>query len=141
MNFKSAIQRAFQRYFDFNQRAGRAEFWYFVAFMLIAGSIISIIEGQLFPQSEAPAAGLSMSVGFDSSNGPVSAIFSILVLIPWLSVTVRRLHDTSKTGWWVLFGFVPLIGWITMLVFLIKEGDNGDNKYGPSPYPEAQTQA
>lgn len=133
MNFGEVVQAGFRKYFDFNTRSSRSEFWLFIIFLLITGSIVTVIEGQLFPGDTVPNAGLAFSFGADASNGPLSAIFSIIVFIPWLSASVRRLHDIGKSGWWVIVGFIPLIGWLMMLIWLVRSGDVDDNVYGCDP--------
>jgi uncharacterized membrane protein YhaH (DUF805 family) len=61
------------------------------------------------------------------------AIYSLAVLIPSLAVSVRRLHDTNRTGWWVLIGLIPLVGTIILIVFLATDSQPGENQYGPNP--------
>ncbi len=63
----------------------------------------------------------------------LSTIFSLAILIPSISVSVRRLHDIDRTGWWVLISLVPLVGWIVLLVFHVQDSTLGPNKYGPNP--------
>lgn len=63
----------------------------------------------------------------------LGALFSLAILLPGLGVAVRRLHDTGRSGWWILFGFIPLVGGITLLVFACLEGNQGDNQYGHNP--------
>jgi len=133
MDFIGAVKQAFRKYLDFSTRATRAEFWYFLIFLIIAGSILTVVEGQIFPQAAQPTAGFSFSMGMDASNGPISAIFSLLTVIPWFSATARRLHDVDKSGWWMLFGFIPIIGWIAMLIWLTKRGGVGANRFGDDP--------
>ena len=60
-------------------------------------------------------------------------IWILVTIVPALAVLVRRLHDTGKTGWWVLIGFVPLIGGIVLLVFTVLDSDAGENNYGENP--------
>ena len=55
------------------------------------------------------------------------------MLLPGIAVSVRRLHDRDKSGWWLLIGFIPLIGGILLLVWMVMEGDRGDNRFGPDP--------
>ncbi len=74
--------------------------------------------------------------GFIGSPGYVSMLYGLVVLIPAIAVSVRRLHDTDRTGWWILIGFIPVIGAIVLLVFMLLEGDSGDNQYGPNPKSE-----
>ena len=63
----------------------------------------------------------------------LSGIYGLAVLIPGLAVAVRRLHDTGRSGWWLLIGLVPLIGAIVLIVFMATDGEPGDNAYGPNP--------
>jgi uncharacterized membrane protein YhaH (DUF805 family) len=63
----------------------------------------------------------------------LSGIYGLAVLIPTLAVSVRRLHDIDRSGWWILIGLVPLLGVIVLLVFALLEGTPGDNRYGPNP--------
>ena len=60
-------------------------------------------------------------------------IYSLAVLIPGIAVGIRRLHDTDRTGWWLLVGLIPIIGWIVVLVFAVQDGTPGDNQYGANP--------
>lgn len=65
--------------------------------------------------------------------GPVSGILSLVLLIPSISVAVRRLHDIDRSGWWYLLFLIPLIGAIVLLIFFVKSGTAGDNRFGPDP--------
>ena len=65
--------------------------------------------------------------------GLLSGLYSLAVLIPSIAVAVRRLHDTGRTGWWLLIGFIPLVGIIVLLVFLFTDSQPGPNQYGPNP--------
>lgn len=104
------------KYAVFDGRARRAEYWYFVLFNLIVSialMAIGAVIGDFF--------------------GIISLLYSLAVLIPGLAVAVRRLHDTGKSGWMILAGFIPLIGPIWLLILMITDSDAGDNKYGPNP--------
>lgn len=108
-------------YAVFHGRARRQEFWFFVLFNLLITVALSIVD---------------MSIGTYSSEGGVgvlSGIYGLAVLIPNIAVSVRRLHDTGRAGWWILIGLVPFIGGIVLLIFLVLDGNPGDNEYGPSP--------
>jgi uncharacterized membrane protein YhaH (DUF805 family) len=72
---------------------------------------------------------IGRAVGFDYLRG----LFALAILLPSLAVSVRRLHDTGRSGWWLLIGLIPIIGSITMLIFTATEGEPGDNTYGASP--------
>ncbi len=108
----------------FDGRARRREFWMFCLFSFIISIILSIVDSVL---------GNKIVNGYGSSTGILGSIFSLVVLIPSLAVTVRRLHDTNHSGWWWFLMLIPIIGWIVILVFLFTDSTPGDNKYGPNP--------
>ena len=103
-----------QNFLKFDGRSRRAEFWYAFLGNLIIAFLIGIVAGILRMEF-------------------LSSLFSLVILIPNISVAIRRLHDIGKSGWWYLLGFIPLIGTIILLVWYAKEGDHGDNAYGPDP--------
>lgn len=106
----------FERYAVFEGRAGRAEYWWFFLANFLIGLVIQIL------------AGVSDALVI------LSVIYSLALLIPGLAVAVRRLHDTNKSGWWLLIALVPLVGIIVLIVFLATDGDPGANQYGnPDP--------
>ncbi|WP_432947392.1 DUF805 domain-containing protein [Kribbella sp. CA-253562] len=108
-----------KKYVVFSGRARRKEFWMFTLFNVIISIVLSAIDRM---------------IGTDSSGtGLLGGIYSLLVLLPSLAVTVRRLHDTDRSGWWILIGLIPIIGWIVLLVFEVQEGTAGDNSHGPDP--------
>ena len=73
-------------------------------------------------------------LGIGGGGGSLlSGLFFLAMLIPSLAVTFRRLHDTDRSGWWLLIGLVPLIGGIIFLIFMIQDSQSGENKYGPNP--------
>ena len=103
-----------KKYAVFSGRAGRSEYWMFLLFNIIITVVIGLIEG------------------FVGSQGIVSLLYGLAVLLPALGVSVRRLHDTNRSGWWLLISFVPIIGTIVLLVFMTLESQYGDNRYGPN---------
>ena len=110
-----------KKYAVFSGRAQRAEYWFFTLFNIIISIVLSIIDvtvGTFDPQS-----------GF----GYISGIYTLAVLLPSIAVCIRRLHDTSRTGWWFLLILIPLIGPIVLLVFFVMDSTPGENKYGPNP--------
>ena len=107
-----------EKFADFNGRARRKEFWMFNLFAWIISSILSVID-----------LALDSSMGFSV----LSSIFSLIILVPSLAVSVRRLHDVNKTGWYILLWFLPIIGWIWLIVLYATEGDQGSNQYGDDP--------
>jgi uncharacterized membrane protein YhaH (DUF805 family) len=110
-----------KQYAVFRGRARRKEYWFFLLFNLIASLVFTVIDymtGSLDPE-------LGM--------GLLSGLYSLAILVPSLAVTVRRLHDTDRTGWWLLIGMIPLIGAIVLLVFMLLDSQPGDNQYGAHP--------
>jgi uncharacterized membrane protein YhaH (DUF805 family) len=104
MTFIDAIKICFTKYADFNGCASRPEYWWWVLFTFVA------------------------SVALSAVNHFVSLAFSIGVLLPSIAVAARRLHDTDRSGWWQLLGFIPLIGWIILLIWYVEAGK--PNRYG-----------
>lgn len=99
-------------------RAPRSEFWYWTLAVLIAIPVAGLLDGLLF--------GASPGHGFH----PVSTVLGLGLILPNLAVAVRRLHDTGRTGWWVLIGLVPLIGFLVLLWFYVQKGTEGVNRFG-----------
>jgi uncharacterized membrane protein YhaH (DUF805 family) len=112
---------ALKKYAVFSGRARRTEFWYFVLFNIIVTIVLSLIDRLIGTFSGT------------ANLGILSGIYSLAVVIPTLAVTVRRLHDIDRTGWWILIGLIPLIGTIVLLVFYLTPGTPGSNRYGPDP--------
>jgi len=109
-----------KKYADFNGRARRKEYWYFSLFCMGISSVLGFIEGFL---GIAPSHEYSLFAG----------IFCLAILVPSLAVTVRRLHDIGRRGTWMLIAFVPIVGAIVLLVYMVKDSDPGRNPYGPNP--------
>lgn len=115
MSFIEATKAGFQNYFDFSGRSNRPEFWYFVLFTVLGSVVTSILDLALFGE-EAMI---------------LSALFSLAVLIPSISITVRRLHDIGRSGWWTLLWLVPIIGWGVLIYWHCQPGVNA--QAGGSP--------
>jgi uncharacterized membrane protein YhaH (DUF805 family) len=114
--------QALKNYAVFSGRSRRREYWYFVLFNIIVGIVLGWIDALLGTRSS-----------YYAGAGLLSGIYGLAVLIPTLAVSVRRLHDIDRSGWWILIGLVPLLGVIVLLVFALLEGTPGDNRYGPNP--------
>ena len=110
-----------KKYACFSGRARRQEYWLFALFNFIAGIIIGVIAGVL------------VSVTNVTAFAYLGSIYNLAVLIPGLAVLFRRLHDIGKSGWWWLLAFIPIIGWIVLIVFCCLDSQPGDNQYGPNP--------
>lgn len=115
--------KVLKQYFDFNGRARRKEYWMFVLFNMIIGVVLGFFDGLL---------GLQIGSGAQAV-GVIGLIYSLAVLIPGIAVCVRRLHDIGKSGWMILIAFIPIVGGIWLLVLMCKDGDPGNNEYGPNP--------
>jgi len=103
-----------EKYADFSGRARRSEYWYFILFNILATAV---------------------TMGIDALYGyPILyGLYTLAAIVPSLAVAVRRLHDTNKSGWFLLISFIPLIGGILLLVWFVKDSDEGINEYGPNP--------
>ena len=126
MDFGTAVGRYFSNYFNFQDRARRAEYWWPVLMQFIAYVAMIIVSG-IF--------GMLGDIGMMLIWIPLVLywIFGLACIIPSLAVAVRRLHDKDMSGWGILIGFIPLIGALVLLFFFVTEGTPGPNKYGPSP--------
>lgn len=113
-----------RKYAVFGGRARRKEYWMFFLFNLIISFLLGVFDGVMGTFS--PEAGL----------GLLGGLYSLAVLIPSIAVTIRRLHDTGRTGWWFLIIFIPLIGAIVLLVFMVLDSEQRTNAYGPNPKAE-----
>jgi len=111
--------QALKKYAVFSGRSRRKEYWFFVLFAVIISIVLGVIDTMIGTQ----AGGI----------GILSGIYALAILIPSIAVSVRRLHDIDKTGWWILIGFIPIIGTIILLIFAFLPGTAGDNKYGADP--------
>ncbi len=105
------------KYADFSGRARRKEYWMFALFYMISYVITSIVA----------------SILPESIGSLVLLVFTLGLIVPCLSALVRRLHDTGRSGWWVLLQIVPVIGPIVVFIFCVLEGEPTDNEYGPNP--------
>jgi len=115
MSFGNSIATCFRKYAEFKGRASRAEYWWFVLFAILAYIAAGIVATAL-------------------ENAAPTVLLLLGLLLPSLSVAVRRLHDTGRPGWWYLIAFVPF-GSIVLIVFLAQPGEANANQYGPAPGP------
>lgn len=106
---------AFRKYATFSGRARRMEYWYFYLFNLLAYMGLAIFAGSI-PGGEG-----------------IVGLYILASIIPGFAVAVRRLHDTGKSGWFLLIGAIPLIGVLFLLIFMVADSTPGANKYGPNP--------
>ena len=105
---------ALKKYAVFSGRARRKEYWMFLLFnIIITVAVVFIADFFTFPR--------------------IIAIYALGLMIPTIAVQVRRLHDTGRSGWWSLMNFIPLIGPIVLIIFLVQQGSNEENKFGKNP--------
>ncbi|MFO0998157.1 MAG: DUF805 domain-containing protein [Alphaproteobacteria bacterium] len=113
MTLVESIKTCFTKYATFEGRAARSEYWYWALSVTVVSIILQLI------------------------NDKLSAAFGIGVFLPYLAVTARRLHDIDRSGWWQLIYFIPIIGWIIMLVWCVTRGTPGTNRFGENPLARA----
>jgi uncharacterized membrane protein YhaH (DUF805 family) len=118
MNWYLAVLK---KYAEFKGRARRSEYWYFVLFNVIISIVLAIVDRVIGTHSA--------ETGF----GVLGGLYALAVLIPGIAVGVRRLHDTNRSGWWLLIGLIPCIGLIVLIVFTVQDSQPGDNQYGANP--------
>lgn len=105
-DIKSAVITCFNKYVVFTGRADRPEFWYFALFQVVVLAVLGIV------------------------SRPLEALASLAFLLPGLAVGARRLHDINRSAWWMLIGFIPIIGWLILIYWAVQPGDAGANQYG-----------
>ncbi|MHB1066878.1 MAG: DUF805 domain-containing protein [Candidatus Nanopelagicales bacterium] len=141
MGFIEAIKHNFSNYATFSGRAQRSQFWWWYLFLVIVYAIANIGDSLIgwgvgkttyeFTLNDQVNVYQSPGVGF------LFIIAWLVLLLPTLAVMARRLHDTGRSGWWILWGYLLAIlcciGFIILLVFWIQRGTGGDNKYGADP--------
>ena len=110
-----------QHYADFNGRARRSEYWYFVLFNFIVSILIGLLLGVIAGVLNVPALVY------------LAYLWSLAVFIPSLAVSVRRLHDIGRSGWWLLLSLIPLVGAIILIIWYCTDSQPGANQYGPNP--------
>lgn len=110
-----------KKYAVFTGRARRKEYWFFVLINILIVFFLAFIDNTLG------------TFRAESGIGLFSGIYSLAVFLPGLGVSIRRLHDSNRSGWWMLVSFIPLIGFIVLFIFMLLGGTPGDNQYGANP--------
>jgi uncharacterized membrane protein YhaH (DUF805 family) len=122
MTFFEAISSGFRNYVNFSDRAVRSEYWYWTLFVTIVVVVLGVIDQLLNPGAQM------------SAFSAVNAIISLALILPGIAVSVRRLHDIDRTGWWLLLGFT-VIGAFVLIYWACQRGTPGPNRFGPDPMP------
>lgn len=119
MTFQDSVKSVFRNYATFGGRAARSEYWWFMLFSFIVSAILGVIEGP--------------RMGGMHGGGTLQAVWSLAVLIPSLAVGARRLHDTDRSGWWLLLCLIPVVGLIVLIWWFATPGTRGENRFGADP--------
>jgi uncharacterized membrane protein YhaH (DUF805 family) len=110
-----------KKYVVFEGRARRKEYWFFILFNVLISTALGFIDW------------LTGNINPETGIGILSGIYALGVMLPGMAVSVRRLHDTGRSGWWLLITFLPVIGAIIFFYFMVLDGNPERNEYGPSP--------
>lgn len=119
MNFSQAINTCFSKYVTWQGRAPRSEYWWFFLFTMLIGIVFAMF--------------VTLAIGLNAETIGLMYLPTLVTFLPSLSVLVRRLHDTNRSGWWYWLILVPLVGPIIMLVWMCSKGTVGPNDYGEDP--------
>lgn len=122
MKFSQAVSAFWSNYGNFRSRSRRSAFWFASLFLFLGNIGAAVLDGLL---------GLTLDP--ETGLGAVQIIWTLVIIVPSMSVLVRRLHDTGRSGWWILIILIPVVGAITLLVFSFQDSAPGDNRWGPSP--------
>lgn len=114
-------------YAKFDGRASRSEFWYFALFAFIGSFIFALIDAVVINPM------LGVTSAQTGQGGFLQVIFALLILVPYIAVAIRRLHDIGKSGWWYLLAFIPIVGLLVLLYFFVLDSQPGSNQYGDNP--------
>ncbi|MBQ11402.1 MAG: hypothetical protein CMJ45_07625 [Planctomyces sp.] len=115
MNWYLAV---IKQYAVFSGRSRRQEYWMFTLINVIVSIVLRVVDEIV------------------GSPGAIQGIYAIALFLPSLGVAIRRLHDTGHSAWWIFIPLVPIIGVIIMIIFLAKDSEPGENRYGPNPKAE-----
>ena len=120
-----------RKYAVFSGRARRTEYWTFTLVNIVVATLLAFVDN---------SSGMTVSTGVTAAYGVgiLSSLYGLAVLIPHLAVSVRRLHDTGRSGWWWLIGLVPVIGAVVLIIFAAQDSQPGSNEYGANPKSAAQ---
>lgn len=115
VSFIQAFQLFFKNYVNFKERSSRGAFWWWYLWSILIGIALLVPDMMIF--------------GVDAEIQPFGSLFSLATLIPGIAISVRRLHDVGKSGWWLLLT-LTIIGILVLLFWMIQPADEGTNKYG-----------
>ncbi len=116
MNVEQATRTSLGKFADFSGRSSRPEYWYFLLPVIVILIVANLIDSILLD---------GMPI--------LGTILGLAALVPTLSAGVRRLHDTDRSGWWLLLALVPIVGGLALLYLYCQPGSPGENRFGPEP--------
>jgi uncharacterized membrane protein YhaH (DUF805 family) len=122
--------KALQNYTVFSGRSTRSEYWFFILFNFIFAIVAMIIDNIIGTTLKMDTINGAINIPY----GYIYLLYALAVFLPSLALTVRRLHDVGKSGWFILIGLIPIVGAIWLLVLMVTDSDPRDNEYGPNPY-------
>ena len=131
MSFGQAVKSFWSQDATFKGRARRSEYWFIQLFLVLTNLAVAAIDLALMD-------GAVDRFIANGGGGIVGLVWILATIVPALAVLVRRLHDTGKSGWWALIGFVPLAGGIVLLAFTVLDSDAGENRFGVWPATPAR---
>lgn len=126
MSFSEAVKSFWSNYSKFKGRSRRSEYWWIQLFLVLTNVAVAAIDLALMNGD------IDRFIA-NGGGGIVGLLWILVTIVPALAVLVRRLHDTGKSGWWVLIGLVPFAGTVVLLVFSVLDSDEGENKFGATP--------
>jgi uncharacterized membrane protein YhaH (DUF805 family) len=115
MDFMSAVRSCLSNYVTFSGRAPRSEYWWFFLFNIIGAVVTNVIDVSVI--------GMPLT----------SIIWSLALILPGIAVSVRRMHDLDKSGWWIFIGLIPILGLILIIYWFVSRGTEGANRFGSDP--------
>lgn len=121
MSFGESVKTCFQKYVTFKGRARRSEYWWFWLLNLIVSIVTLVLDYKLD------------MINIELCLGALSGLYTLIVFLPRLAVSVRRLHDTGHSGWYYLLTFIPILGALFLLYFFVSDSAPEENRYGKSP--------
>ncbi|MEM1152989.1 MAG: DUF805 domain-containing protein [Pseudomonadota bacterium] len=126
MGFQAAVVAVLSKYATFSGRASRAEYWWWFLALFLLMVMLRVLDGAVI----APALGFQPFA--EEAGTPLSTLILLAVFLPNLAVGVRRLHDTDRSGWWLLIGLIPLLGGLILLYFFVQPSDAANNRFDTS---------
>lgn len=127
MGFGQSVSTCFSKYLSFRGRAVRSEFWWWVVFVIIVSVIANFLDSLLGTYYY-----VADSTTVYTGGGWIATVVAVVLFLPSVSVAVRRLHDTGKSGWWWWLSFICFLGWLILFIFYVSNTSPYENKYGPS---------